>query len=124
MTSATGSDKVFSLFSVRRRLAAIVLSASALLKSPEPLSAAAALAANGLCNTGDGDNPNELSSMPRLTAVAMWAAEGWVAAVVCGASACSESCSASASVVSVLGELDKPDMAGPACQRKHEDFTD
>ena len=35
VTVATGSDSVFSLFKVRRRLAAIAVSASALVKSSE-----------------------------------------------------------------------------------------
>lgn len=72
---ATGNDKVFSRFSVRRRFAAMAVSASALLRSPE---AAAERLAKGLCSTGDGDRgpritdwPREASSMPWLTAVAM-----------------------------------------------------
>jgi len=120
---ATGRDNVLSLFSVRRRLAAMAVSASALLRAPEASLAAAARLAKGLCSTGDGDRgpkcegaPRELSSIPRLTAVAMVVlAVGAVAEEEeAMASVCRESCKASAKVLSRLGEPDRPDMAGPA----------
>ena len=72
---ATGKDSVLSRFSVRRRFAAIAVSASALLRSPE---AAAERLAKGLCSTGEGDRgprvedwPRGVSSIPWLTAVAI-----------------------------------------------------
>ncbi|KAA6424161.1 MAG: hypothetical protein FRX49_06120 [Trebouxia sp. A1-2] len=75
---ATGRDNVLSLFSVRRRLAAMAVSASGLLRASEASLAAAARLAKGLCSTGDGDRgrscewaSRELSSIPWLTAVAM-----------------------------------------------------
>lgn len=63
VTRATGSDSVLSLFSVLRKLAAMVLSASAVLKSPKAASEAPG-AAKGLGCPGLPD----VSSMPWLTA--------------------------------------------------------
>lgn len=85
--------------------------------------AAAARLAKGLCSTGDGDRspkcegaPRELSSIPWLTAVAMvlLAVGGVAEEEEAMASVCRESCKASARVLSMLGEPDRPDMAGPA----------
>ncbi len=132
MARATGRDSVLSLFSVRRRLAAMAVSASALFRAPETSLAAAARLAKGLCSTGDGDRgprcegaPRELSSIPWLTAVAMAVlAVGAVAEEEeAMASVCRESCKASANVLSRLGEPDRPDMAGPAKAMRNYEST-
>lgn len=123
---------MLSLFSVRRRLAAMAVSASALFRAPETSLAAAARLAKGLCSTGDGDRgprcegaPRELSSIPWLTAVAMAVlAVGAVAEEEeAMASVCRESCKASANVLSRLGEPDRPDMAGPAKAMRNYEST-
>ena len=135
MARATGRDSVLSLFSVRRRLAAMAVSASALFRAPETSLAAAARLAKGLCSTGDGDRgprcegaPRELSSIPWLTAVAMAVLAVLAVGAVAEeeeamASVCRESCKASANVLSRLGEPDRPDMAGPAKAMRNYEST-